>query len=52
MSRAHEVTSRTNTNEFFGIGMPEHSGEFHYVAGFEVSKEQVPDGMVAIRVPE
>lgn len=52
MSRAHEVIGRTNTNEFYGIGMPEQSGEFHYVAGFEASREHIPDGMVAITVPE
>ncbi len=52
MSRAHEITGRINSNEFYGIGMPQQSGEFHYVAGFEASQDHVPDGMTAITVPE
>jgi predicted transcriptional regulator YdeE len=52
MSRAHEITGRTNLTEFYGIGTPQDSGEFIYIAGFEAISTQIPEGMVSINVPE
>lgn len=52
ISRSHEIAGRTNSTEFYGIGTPQDSGEFIYIAGFEAISTQIPKGMLSITVPE
>ena len=54
MPRLGEIQDRMPAHAAYGISanMDEESGEFDYVAGYEVSStESVPDGMVAFEVP-
>lgn len=54
MPRAQEIEAMVELPVAYGISanMDEDSGEFDYVAGFEVSRAtDIPEGMVVIEVP-
>ena len=55
MPRVGEIKSMVADHVAYGISanMDESSGEFDYIAGFEVtSSKEVPEGMVSFEVPE
>jgi AraC family transcriptional regulator len=53
MQRDNELQHRVNPHEAFGVmgNYDMDTGEFDYVAGFEVTPVEVPEGMVRWDVP-
>jgi predicted transcriptional regulator YdeE len=53
MQRENELQHRVHRHEAFGVmgNYDMDTGEFDYVAGFEVAPVEVPEGMVRWDVP-
>lgn len=51
LPRAAEITRRVDAEVLYGICARTEQGAFRYVAGAEVTRAEIPPGMLEIRVP-